>query len=209
VPTFRGADGLWQGYQAIDLATPEAFARDPKLVWAFYNWRRQLLSPLKPNPAHEALVMLEEKIPHFALITQNIDDLHRRAGSRNLIELHGNIWILRCTGCKVVERNEDVSLPELPQCSRCQGLLRPHVVWFGEQLQPETLERAIAETRSCDTMLVVGTSAVVQPAASLALHAKKEGSRVIEINLESAPHSRYLDLVIQGKAGEVLPQLVA
>ena len=117
VPTFRGKDGLWQGHQATDLATPEAFARDPGLVWAFYNWRRRLLAPLKPNPAHETMVRLEEKIPHFTLITQNIDDLHRRAGSRNLIELHGNIWKLRCIDCLTVNRNEDTSLPDLPRCS--------------------------------------------------------------------------------------------
>jgi NAD-dependent deacetylase len=208
VPTFRGEDGLWQGYQATDLATPEAFARDPGLVWAFYHWRRRLLAPLKPNPAHEAMVRLEEKISHFTLITQNIDDLHRRAGSRNLIELHGNIWKLRCVDCLAVNRNEDASLPDLPRCSGCGGLLRPHVVWFGEQLQPDILERAITATRSCQTMLVVGTSALVQPAASLALLAKKESARVVEINLEPTPYSHHLDLALQGKAGILLPQLV-
>ncbi len=208
VPTFRGKDGLWQGFRATDLATPQAFARDPKLVWNFYNWRRQLLAPLQPNPAHNALVHLEEKIPHFSLTTQNIDDLHRRAGSQNLIELHGNIWMVRCTGCQAVNRNEEVPLPELPGCKDCGGLLRPHVVWFGEQLEPAILERAIVETRSCDIMLVIGTSALVQPAASLALHAKEEGARVMEINLEPTPYSHYLDLVLQGKAGEILPQVV-
>lgn len=208
VPTFRGKDGLWQGFRATDLATPEAFARDPKLVWKFYNWRRQLLAPLQPNPAHEALVSLEEKIPHFSLVTQNIDDLHRRAGSRNLIELHGNIWMIRCSRCQTVNRNEEIPLPELPACKDCGGLLRPHVVWFGEQLEPAILERAIVETRSCDTMLVIGTSALVQPAASLALHAKEEGARVVEINLEPTPYSRHLDLALQGKAGVLLPQVV-
>jgi NAD-dependent deacetylase len=208
VPTFRGKEGLWQGYRATDLATPEAFAHDPKLVWKFYNWRRQLLAPIKPNPAHEALVRLESKIPHFTLITQNIDDLHRRAGSRNLIELHGNIWLVRCTGCHAVNRNEDAPLPELPTCNDCGGLLRPHVVWFGEQLEMANLEQAVAATRSCQTMLVIGTSAVVQPAASLALQAKVEGARVVEINLEATPHSQHLDLVLQGKAGVLLPQLV-
>ena len=208
VPTFRGKDGLWQGFRATDLATPQAFSRDPKLVWNFYNWRRQLLAPLQPNPAHEALVRLEGKIPHFSLITQNIDDLHRRAGSNNLIELHGNIWMLRCTRCHALNRNEEVPLPELPACEECGGLLRPHVVWFGEQLEPAILENAVVASRSCDTMLVIGTSALVQPAASLALYAKAEGARVIEINLEATPYSHQLDLALQGKAGALLPQVV-
>ena len=208
VPTFRGKDGLWQGFRATDLATPQAFAHDPKLVWNFYNWRRELLAPLQPNPAHKALVVLEEKIPQFSLITQNIDDLHRRAGSKNLVELHGNIWMVRCTQCHLVSRNEQVPLPELPACTECGGLLRPHVVWFGEQLDPTILDKAIAEIRSCDTMLVIGTSAVVQPAASFALVAKEQGARVVEINLEVTPYSHKLDLALRGKAGEILPQVL-
>jgi NAD-dependent deacetylase len=208
VPTFRGKDGLWQGFRATDLATPEAFARDPKLVWNFYNWRRELLAPLQPNPAHKALIRLEEKVPQFSLITQNIDDLHRRAGSKNLVELHGNIWMVRCTRCHVVHRNEEVPLPELPACKECEGLLRPHVVWFGEQLEPAILDKAIAAIRSCGTMLVIGTSALVQPAASLAIVAKEQGARVVEINLEPTPYSHKLDLALQGKAGEILPQVV-
>ena len=208
VPTFRGEDGLWQGFRATDLATPQAFARDPKLVWNFYNWRRELLAPLQPNPAHKALIHLEEKIPQFSLITQNIDDLHHRAGSKNLVELHGNIWMVRCTRCHVVNRNEEVPLPELPTCKECGGLLRPHVVWFGEQLDPAILDKAVAAIRSCDTMLVIGTSALVQPAASLAIVAKEQDARVVEINLEPTPYSHKLDLALQGKAGEILPQLV-
>jgi NAD-dependent deacetylase len=208
VPTFRGKDGLWQGFRATDLATPEAFARDPKLVWNFYNWRRELLAPLQPNPAHKALIRLEEKVPLFSLITQNIDDLHRRAGSKNLVELHGNIWMVRCTRCHVVNRNEEVPLPELPACKECGGLLRPHVVWFGEQLDPAILDKAVAAIRSCGTMLVIGTSALVQPAASLAIVAKEQGARVVEINLEPTPYSHKLDLALQGKAGEILPRVV-
>ena len=208
VPTFRGEEGLWKGFRATDLATPQAFARDPRLVWNFYNWRRNLLAPLHPNPAHKALVRLEEKVSYFSLITQNIDDLHRRAGSDNIIELHGNIWMVRCTACQEVNRNDEVPLPDLPSCAECGGLLRPHVVWFGEQLDPDILDRAVAATRSCDTMLVIGTSAVVQPAASLALLAREEGARVVEINLELTPYSPQLDLAIQGKAGEILPKLV-
>ena len=208
VPTFRGKDGLWQGFRATDLATPEAFVRDPKLVWNFYNWRRELLAPLQPNPAHIALVRLEEKVPQFSLITQNIDDLHHRAGSKNLVELHGNIWMVRCTRCQVVTRNEEIPLPELPECKECGGLLRPHVVWFGEQLEPTMLDKAVAAIRSCDTMLVIGTSALVQPAASLAIVAQEQGARVVEINLEATPYSHKLDLALRGKAGEILPQVV-
>jgi NAD-dependent deacetylase len=192
VPTFRGEDGLWQGFRATDLATPQAFARDPKLVWNFYNWRRELLAPLQPNPAHKALIHLEEKIPQFSLITQNIDDLHHRAGSKNLVELHGNIWMV----------------PQLPACKECDGLLRPHVVWFGEQLDPTILDKAVAAIRSSDTMLVIGTSALVQPAASLAIVAKEQGARVVEINLEPTPYSHKLDIALRGKAGEILPQVV-
>lgn len=208
VPTFRGKDGLWQGFRATDLATPEAFARDPKLVWNFYNWRRELLAPLQPNPAHRALVRLEEKVPQFSLITQNIDDLHHRAGSKNLVELHGNIWMVRCTQCQVVSRNKEVPLPELPACNECGGLLRPHVVWFGEQLDPTMLEKAVAVISSCDTMLVIGTSALVQPAASLVIVAQEQGARVVEINLEATPYSHKLDIALRGRAGEILPQVV-
>ena len=208
VPTFRGKDGLWQGFRATELATPEAFAHDPKLVWRFYNWRRELLAPVKPNPAHEALVRLEGKVPQFTLLTQNIDDLHRKAGSRNIVELHGNIWLVRCIRCLRVARKEEVPLPELPTCPECGDLLRPHVVWFGEALDPADLERAVDASRSCEVMLVIGTSAVVQPAASLALVARERGARVVEVNLEATPYTHLLDAALHGKAGTLVPQLV-
>ena len=208
VPTFRGKDGLWQGFRATELATPEAFAHDPKLVWKFYNWRRELLAPLKPNPAHEALVRLEGKVPQFTLLTQNIDDLHRKAGSRKIVELHGNIWLVRCIRCLRVTRNEEVPLPELPTCPECGDLLRPHVIWFGEALDPADLEGAVDASRSCQVMLVIGTSAVVQPAASLALVARERGARVVEVNLEATPYTHLLDAALHGKAGTLVPQLV-
>ncbi len=208
VPTFRGKDGLWQGFRATELATPEAFAHDPKLVWKFYNWRRELLAPLKPNPAHEALVRLEGRVSQFTLLTQNIDDLHRKAGSRNIVELHGNIWLVRCIRCLRVTRTEEVPLPELPTCRECGDLLRPHVVWFGEALDPGDLERAVDASRSCQVMLVIGTSAVVQPAASLALVARERGARVVEVNLEATPYTHLLDAALHGKAGTLVPQLV-
>ncbi len=208
VPTFRGQDGLWRQYRAMDLATPEAFARDSKLVWEFYNWRRELLTPLKPNPGHFALAELEKKAPHFTLITQNIDGLHHVAGSGNVVELHGNIWWVRCTGCGRMSEDRTVPLPELPACSACGGLLRPNVVWFGEMLDPEILEKAYAATLACQVMMVVGTSGVVQPAASMGMNAKRQGAFVVEINLEPTPYTGTYDLSIQGKSGEILPLLL-
>lgn len=207
VPTFRGADGLWRQYRATDLATPEAFAEDPRLVWEFYGWRRQVLSPLCPNPAHLALASMEDRFKRFTLITQNIDGLHQRAGSRNIIELHGNIWSVRCTGCLKVKEDRRVPLPELPLCDSCGALLRPHVVWFGEMLDPQVLQAAYEATANCQVMMVIGTSGVVQPAASMGMHAKKRGAFVAEINLDPTPYTGVYDVSILGKAGEIVPQL--
>jgi NAD-dependent deacetylase len=209
VPTFRGKDGLWRQYRATDLATPEAFAQDSKLVWEFYNWRRELLAPLEPNAAHRALVALERQVPHFTLITQNIDGLHWLAGSEKMLELHGNIWWVRCTQCHRATEDRRVPLPELPQCQECGGLLRPHVVWFGESLDPEILGRAFQAVQSCQVMLVIGTSGVVQPAASMGLHAKEKGAFVAEINLEPTPYTDLFHLSILGKAGDIVPLLVS
>jgi NAD-dependent deacetylase len=208
VPTFRGEGGLWRQYRATDLATPEAFARDPKLVWEFYNWRRQLLAKLKPNPAHLALVELEGRLPGFTLITQNIDGLHQAAGSRRVIELHGNIWWVRCPGCGETREDRTIPLPELPTCPACGGLLRPHVVWFGEMLDPEILEKAYQAVQACQVLLVIGTSGVVQPAASLGSLAKHRGAFVAEINLEPTPFSTVYDLSLLGKAGDLVPRLL-
>jgi NAD-dependent deacetylase len=208
VPTFRGADGLWRNRRATELATPQAFAADPELVWAFYNWRRDLIGRVSFNPGHRALVDLEERVPDFTLITQNVDGLHLLAGSRNLLEIHGNLWKVRCTGCGRVHLDRSPDMGTLPTCAECGRLLRPHVVWFGESLDADLLGRAVEAVRSCRLMLVIGTSAVVQPAASLALEAKAAGARVAEINLEPTPQSSSMDYVLQGKAGEILPRLV-
>ncbi|NLI82239.1 MAG: NAD-dependent deacylase [Deltaproteobacteria bacterium] len=208
VPTFRGKDGLWKQYQATELATPEAFARNPRLVWEFYNWRREILKPLAPNPGHTALVELEKRIPRFTLITQNIDGLHHAAGSEKVMELHGNIWYVRCTGCGRVTEDRTVPLPERPSCGSCGALLRPHVVWFGEMLDPAILESAYEALQFTQVMLVVGTSGVVQPAASMGLNAKQQGAFVVEINLEATPYTGVYDLSIQGKSGEILPLLL-
>ncbi len=147
VPTFRGTDGLWRNYRAEDLATPEAFERDPRLVWEWYNWRRELIASKRPNPAHEAVVELERRCPQFWLITQNVDGLHRAAGSRKISEIHGNIWMVRCTACRSVEENREVPIALLPECRRCGGLLRPHIVWFGESLDSDDLARCTAALR--------------------------------------------------------------
>jgi NAD-dependent deacetylase len=192
----------------VDLATPQAFQRDPRLVWEFYQWRRHLLQPLCPNPAHEALAVLEQRLPRFTLITQNIDGLHALAGSRKIIELHGNIWHLRCTGCSRVGEDRRLDLPPLPVCQHCGGLLRPHVVWFGEMLDPEVLEKAYEALQTCRVLLIIGTSGLVQPAASMGALAKQRGAFVAELNLEATPQSGFYDLSLQGKAGELLPQLV-
>jgi len=209
IPTFRGKDGLWNNYRAEELATPEAFSRDPRLVWKFYNWRRALISKKSYNRAHKALAIMERNVPHFTLITQNVDGLHQKAGSRNVLELHGNIWKVRCIECNFEDIDETPDLGELPRCKRCGGLLRPGVVWFGESLDPDILERAIKACRESELMLVVGTSSVVQPAASLSLEAKQRGAVVVEINLEDTPYSRYMDYTIRGKAGEIIPELIS
>ena len=208
VPTFRGADGLWWNYNVMELATPDAFARDPRLVWEFYNWRRNLISGLTFNPGHKALVDLEARVPHFTLITQNVDGLHLRAGSKDLLELHGNLWTVRCTECHKITMDMSLDMGPLPKCQKCGGLLRPHVVWFGESLDSALLNRAVQASRTCQVMLVIGTSAVVQPAASLAFEAKQTGAVVAEINLEETPNSGIMDFVLLGKAGEILPKLL-
>jgi NAD-dependent deacetylase len=208
VPTFRGSDGLWRNFRAEDLATPEAFARDPQLVWEWYDWRRELIASKRPNPAHEAVVELERRIPEFWLITQNVDGLHRAAGSRKLSEIHGNIWTVRCTVCGRVEENREVPIRILPSCRRCHGLLRPHIVWFGESLAADDLARCASALRSCEVLLVIGTSGVVYPAAGFASAAKEAGAFVAEINLETTPQSGALDLSLQGRAKEIVPLLL-
>ena len=208
VPTFRGADGLWRNFRAEDLATPEAFERDPRLVWEWYNWRRELISTKQPNPAHIALVELECRMREtFWLITQNVDGLHRTAGSQRLSEIHGNIWMVRCTGCGVITENREIPLPILPTCRLCQALLRPHIVWFGESLREEDLRRCDQAIQGCDLFLVIGTSGVVHPAAGFAAVAKEVGALVIEINLESTPQSDLVDLSLQGRAKDIVPLL--
>ncbi len=208
IPTFRGAEGLWGKFNPTELATREAFARDPALVWEFYNWRRKLVAQARPNPGHQALARLETRTRHLTLLTQNVDGLHRQAGSASVFELHGNIWETLCTGCSQISEQLEPDLGPDPRCQNCGALLRPNVVWFGESLNQAVLDQALAAVSGCEIMLVIGTSSVVQPAASLAGAAKRGGAVVAEINLERTPNSMFMDYVILGKAGEILPQLV-
>ncbi|MFM8540089.1 MAG: SIR2 family NAD-dependent protein deacylase [Nitrospira sp.] len=208
VPTFRGADSLWSNFRAEDLATPEAFARDPRLVWEWYNWRREVIASKKPNPAHATVAEMEARFPHFWLITQNVDGLHADAGSRKLSEIHGNIWKVRCTACGLIEHNRQVPLPMLPACAACGHLVRPHIVWFGESLAVVDIDQSYAALRSCELLLLIGTSGLVYPAASFASIAKEAGACVVEINLDPTPYSGAADIALHGRAKDLVPLLL-
>ena len=206
--TFRDAQsGLWAQYKPEDLASPEAFTRDPKLVWDWYTWRREALKAARSNAGHYALAEMEKRVPKFTLITQNVDGLHRMAGSVNILELHGNIQRVRCSECGMIaetwEENGDV-----PRCAACGGMLRPDVVWFGEPLPRSALEAAVEAARGCQVFLSIGTSGVVQPAAALGFAAHNKGAVVVEVNLGATPLTEKADFFLQGKSGEVLPGLV-
>jgi NAD-dependent deacetylase len=211
VPTFRGEDGLWRTYRAEDLATPEAFDRDPHLVWEWYDWRRGLIAGCRPNATHQALAQMERRLDDLTLSTQNVDGLHQMAGSRNVVELHGNIWRMRCTqGCQPPWEDRTVPLAlaggALPRCPNCGSLARPDIVWFGESLPGEALTAALAAAQRCQVMLVVGTSALVQPAASLPLFALRRGAYVVEINTQPTPLSDAAHEVIREPAASALPR---
>lgn len=207
--TFRDAQsGLWAQYRPEDLATPRAFARDPKLVWDWYAHRRQAARGAQPNAGHYALAEMERKIPEFTLITQNVDGLHHAAGSKNILELHGNILNVRCSECGAFADDWQEEPGVVPRCAKCNGLLRPNVVWFEESLPREQLEAAIHAACSCQVFFSIGTSGVVLPAASLARAAKDEGAVVVEINAEPTPLTSKVDFAFHGRSGEILPELV-
>ncbi len=208
VPTFRGTGGLWEGHRPEQLATPEAFAADPLTVWRFYNWRRGLLGKCVPNPAHTALSELEARCRNFTLITQNVDGLHHQAGSKKVIEIHGNIWTVRCTACSREFDTTGQALDDDPHCSSCGGRLRPGVVWFGESLPDHAMTAAYEAVTRCDVMLVSGTSALVQPAASFGAWAKQNEATLIEVNLEATPLTELADISLLDSASEVLPAIV-
>jgi NAD-dependent deacetylase len=213
VPTFRGEEGLWRRYRPEDLATPEAFARDPVLLWEWYGWRRETIARCTPNAAHEVLARWSQEDGRTSVVTQNVDDLHVKAGTARLVRLHGSIWELACSvGCcedgRRAWRDERVPLPGLPHCPHCQALARPAVVWFGEALAEADLRAALKAT-VCDVFLTVGTSSVVYPAAGLVDQARHHGAFTVEINAEATPATADVDLAIQGRAEEVLPEVDA
>ena len=213
VPTFRGANGLWRNFSPEKLATPEAFAENPRLVWEWYDWRRSMIREARPNAGHLALVELERRktaqsATAFTLVTQNVDGLHDRAGNRNTVKLHGDLWVVRCTGCGAVERNEEVPLRGLPPHCRCGALLRPGVVWFGEPLPPDAWERAARASAIARIFLVIGTSAIVYPAAGLAREAREAGASLAIVNPEPTPLDPMADWVLRGPSGEILPRLL-
>ena len=215
VPTFRGPNGLWRDFSPEELATPEAFERDPRLVWEWYEWRRERIRAAQPNAGHRALAELERRKsgdvrrgPGFTLITQNVDGLHDRAGSRRVLKLHGDIWLARCVGCGAEERNEEAPLTEIPPRCRCGSLLRPGVVWFGEPLPAAAWDEAFAASRSAQVFMVVGTSGVVYPAAGLVEVARRSGAKVAIVNPEATSLDESATWVLRGPSGEILRRLI-
>ncbi len=206
VPTFRGAGGLWRNFRAEDLATPDAFARDTKLVWEWYDWRRQEIAKARPNPAHIALARAES----LTLITQNVDGLHDLAGSTEALKIHGDIWTRRCTRCGHEETDRVTPLPELPpKCPQCAGIQRPGVVWFGEGLPEGVWQRAEHAAGNARVLLVIGTSAQVYPAAGLVPLAKRAGAKIVEVNIARSQASDLADEFHEGPAGELVPGILA
>lgn len=207
VPTFREAqDGLWAQYRAEELATPEAFLADPALIWRWYRWRREVVAEVDPNPGHAALADLSALVPRLTLVTQNVDNLHQRAGSRDVIEFHGNIFEDRCFAEGTVHAADDTQ--DVPICPACGSNLRPGVVWFGEAIPERALNESCAAAVDCDVFLSVGTSSLVYPAAGLADLARQNGAVVAEINPNPTTHASQFDFALAGKSGVVLPELV-
>ena len=210
VPTFRDAQtGLWARFRPEELATPAAFRRDPQLVWDWYEWRRRLVAAAEPNAAHRALARLAGLVPELTLVTQNVDGLHQRAGSRAVIELHGNLHRNKCFDEGIVADDAPNSAARPPRCPSCGGHLRPDVVWFGETLPPQALAAAEAAARECDLLFSIGTSAAVFPAAQLPLTAMQSGAMVIEINKDRTPLTGVATFSMLGSAGDILPRFVA
>ena len=211
IPTFRGTDGLWKKMKPDMLASPEAFAHDPKLVWEWYDWRRRHVRDAAPNGAHDVLARWSRERPGFTLITQNVDGLHERAGAARLLRLHGSIWHVRCAqpcpAGAVEWRDETVPFPTLPpRCPHCGGFVRPAVVWFGEPLDPDVMSAAAAAA-ACEVFFAIGTSAIVYPAAGLVQAAKRLGAFTVEINTEATPASALVDVSLRASAGEALERL--
>ncbi|NOJ27881.1 MAG: NAD-dependent protein deacylase [Nitrososphaera sp.] len=205
--TFRGRDGYWRKYDPMKLASPEAFRQDPKLVWDWYYDRRRAALQAKPNAGHVAIALLQN-LKQVSVITQNVDDLHRAAGSRNIVELYGNLFKVRCTSCKYRGRIDDKFPPPPPKCEKCDSLLRPDIVWFGEELPKDSLEESARLCTDCDLMVIVGSSLQVAPANSLPVMAKRNGATLVEINVEATHMSEMMDYSIIGTAAGTLPALL-
>jgi NAD-dependent deacetylase len=214
IPTFRGAGGLWNSYRVEDLATPAAFSRDPRLVWEWYGWRRAVVRDCAPNAAHVSLARFAQRHANTLIATQNVDGLHRDAGTPEpaLVELHGALFRVRCTSCgwraAHVEAIDATSTETLPRCARCGALARPDIVWFGESLDPANMERAFHAAETADVCLVVGTSGVVQPAASLASVTRSHGGAVVEVNPAETPITDIATVSVRGTAVETVPTLL-
>ncbi|HEX3146775.1 MAG TPA: NAD-dependent deacylase [Gemmataceae bacterium] len=218
VPTFRASDGLWEGHRIEDVASPDGFRRDPRLVWQFYNGRRANVARVTPNPGHKSLAMLEARFgDNFTLVTQNVDGLHQSAGNKNVLEVQGSLHRTRCTECGAVRDRGLEALPDMPTCDLCGGLLRPDIVWFGEMLPSAIWETAVAAVEACDVFLVVGTSAVVHPAAGLINLARRraesmgegEATTVIEFNLTPTVASESAHIGLYGPSGVMLPRVLS
>ncbi len=208
VPTFRGEDGLWKKFRPEELATFDAFMANPELVWEWYEYRRKIIEEIKPNPAHLALVEFQSYFEKFDLITQNVDGLHQRAGSKNVVELHGNIRRNKCIKCDAKYETLEKTIQCIPPKCQCGGNIRPDVVWFGEMLPQDAINYAFGVSADCDLFFSIGTSAVIHPAASLPLIAKRSDAYVVEVNVEPTEISRVVDESLLGKAGEIMPLLV-
>jgi NAD-dependent deacetylase len=206
VPTFRGAGGLWEGQRFEEVATPQAFYQDPAKVWRFYEERRRNLTGVKPNPAHFVLAGWQGRFRRYTLVTQNVDGLHQAAGARQVLELHGSIWRVRCVECGREREERTVPLPQLPPlCPECGAMERPAVVWFGEFLPQGVMASAIAAIETCEVLVVVGTSAVVYPAAGLVEVAAAARATVIEVNPEASAQAYLAGVTLRGPAGQLLP----
>ena len=209
VPTFRGNQGIWTKFKPEELANLDAFLSNPSLVWEWYSARRKVMGEVQPNAGHLALARLEQSFPSVTVVTQNIDNLHRRAGSKHVLELHGNIDRNYCMGCGARYVGDEILFKEgIPQCSGCGGLVRPDVVWFGEMLPLDQWDESVKAIESADVVLSIGTSGVVFPAAELPLYGKRRGAYTVEINPEETELSETMDEVVRGKSAQVLPELV-
>jgi NAD-dependent deacetylase len=209
VPTFRAEDGIWKKFKPEELANFDAFMRNPDLVWEWYKERKKVMLNIKPNPGHYAIAEMEQRFPSVTVVTQNIDNLHRRAGSTHIFELHGNIERNYCISCRTTYTNADIlTQANAPRCSNCNGLIRPDVVWFGEILPVDQWNSSVDAAELADLFFSVGTSSVVYPAASLPSIARRAGAYVVEINIEPTEISHTTDELIIGKAGEILPALL-